>query len=271
MAQPSKKLWFGSDFHMESGSRMTEYKPDKELFDGLLLAGDMSYSWRIEECLEQFKHLNDFVVFTPGNHEFWDRRKEPVFMDGQIKHMRDVCRALGVHFLYNSSVRIPGTKHAIWGSPWFTDYARSNVPPEEITVSVGDYYCTLLEEKRRLAPKDHVLMNKVAQAHLEAFLIECSTEGLTPIILTHFGPCTKSNHPGYPDDQYAHYFVTDYLDKNHEKFPPGSVWIHGHTHHNVDYMIGNVRVASNQVGYKGESHSNFTYDPMKYLEVPSCD
>lgn len=30
-----------------------------------------------------------------------------------------------------------------------------------------------------------------------------------------------------------------------------NLWIHGHTHHNVDYVLGNTRIIANQRGYAG--------------------
>ena len=30
-----------------------------------------------------------------------------------------------------------------------------------------------------------------------------------------------------------------------------NLWVHGHTHHNVDYMLGSTRVITNQRGYTG--------------------
>jgi hypothetical protein len=38
------------------------------------------------------------------------------------------------------------------------------------------------------------------------------------------------------------------------------LWIHGHTHHCVDYKIGKTRVFSNQRGYPGEPDLGFKPD-----------
>ena len=43
------------------------------------------------------------------------------------------------------------------------------------------------------------------------------------------------------------------------------LWIHGHTHFNVDYKIGQTRVITNQRGYVDSLSANF--DPKLVLEV----
>jgi len=43
------------------------------------------------------------------------------------------------------------------------------------------------------------------------------------------------------------------------------LWIHGHTHYNVDYRVGSTRVLSNQLGYPSESIKDF--NPALVVEL----
>jgi hypothetical protein len=43
------------------------------------------------------------------------------------------------------------------------------------------------------------------------------------------------------------------------------LWIHGHTHYNVDYVIGSTRVLTNQRGYPDQFCKGF--DPSLVVEV----
>jgi hypothetical protein len=43
------------------------------------------------------------------------------------------------------------------------------------------------------------------------------------------------------------------------------LWIHGHTHYNVDYKIGVTRIYSNQRGYPNEMARCF--EPEKTIEI----
>jgi Icc-related predicted phosphoesterase len=85
------------------------------------------------------------------------------------------------------------------------------------------------------------------------------------VVITHMAPTFNSinkHHSGNDlDGAYASDLSNLILDN-----PNIKVWIHGHTHENVDYMVGNCRVLSNQLGYYFE-HSNRTFSGTKQIEV----
>jgi hypothetical protein len=43
------------------------------------------------------------------------------------------------------------------------------------------------------------------------------------------------------------------------------LWVHGHTHFNVDYQIGSTRILTNQRGYPSQTCGKF--DPGLVVEV----
>ena len=46
------------------------------------------------------------------------------------------------------------------------------------------------------------------------------------------------------------------------------VWIYGHSHTNIDTMIGGTRIISNQMGYVFEDeHLMNGFDPAKFIEI----
>ena len=75
------------------------------------------------------------------------------------------------------------------------------------------------------------------------------------VVVTHHSPSPLSLHPRYRADPLSAAFANrmdDRLDGSHPHafaYPP-DLWIHGHTHHCVDYTIGRTRVVSNQRGYE---------------------
>ncbi len=72
-------------------------------------------------------------------------------------------------------------------------------------------------------------------------------EDMDVVMLTHHAPCSKSIGPRTDGETDYGYFsdLSDWiLDRPQIKY-----WIHGHTHHPVDYMIGECRVLSNPRGY----------------------
>lgn len=282
MARRPKSLWFGSDFHLERFSGMGNLAqmyinamdeiPPSDCFDGLILVGDVGHSNQIAYLLQAIHDkAKTPIYYTPGNHEFWDGVRLGVTLDQQVQGMREQCEDLpDVHFLYNEGVDIPGTSSSLFMSPWFSDF-RGNEEHEKIEGCIGDYYRTLVQDgakARLLKSMDHIQMHREAVEALEKWLAEVLKKGRSPIIATHFAPSRESFHREYePTGIVAEYFCTDYLDKNYEKFPDETVWIHGHTHYNLDYQVGAVRVVSNQYGYKGEATANLTFNPLMHIKV----
>src|ERR1041385_173003 len=83
------------------------------------------------------------------------------------------------------------------------------------------------------------------------------------IIITHHAPSCGSIPPFYTGNVLNAAFASN-LDALVER---GGVplWIHGHTHHNVDYFLGSTRVLSNQRGYPDQLASGF--NPKLVVEL----
>jgi predicted phosphodiesterase len=280
------KIWFGSDFHYERFGNQTDVAvqrgniPEDAPFDYMVIAGDLGHSRYIPKLLEAIhKHSKVHVFFTPGNHEFWDGYNRGADFDEQLSLMQEELEGIeGVTFLYNQGLDIPGTNYSLFMSPWFTNLSGYDevdddlvkVLPSKIEDRIGDYHRTTVDGKP-LTAEDHIKWNKEAMNALGLWLeTDVLSKGRIPLIATHFGPSANSAHGDFPyRDLVASYFNTDYLDNGGPGyiFPPGTVWIHGHTHWNVDYMIGNVRVVTNQYGYRGEECTNNSYEFLKHIEV----
>ncbi len=52
-----------------------------------------------------------------------------------------------------------------------------------------------------------------------------------------------------------------------KKHPSIKWWVHGHVHHNNDYMVHQCRVASNPHGYN-HSELNSNFNPSFELDIP---
>jgi hypothetical protein len=80
---------------------------------------------------------------------------------------------------------------------------------------------------------------------------------------THHAPSPRSVPPQHAGSLMNAAFVSDLEDFVRESGV--KLWIHGHTHYNVDYSIGTTRVYSNQRGYPGEVVPGFK--PRAVIEV----
>lgn len=80
--------------------------------DWLLLAGDIGeLAGDIEWVLRTLRERFATVVWTPGNHDLWTRRADPVQLRGEERYqfLVDVCRGLGVI--------TPEDPYPVWDGP----------------------------------------------------------------------------------------------------------------------------------------------------------
>ncbi|MGH3153031.1 MAG: metallophosphoesterase family protein [Streptosporangiaceae bacterium] len=80
--------------------------------DWLLLAGDVGELYPdIEWALRTLAGKYTTVVWTPGNHELWTRRKDPVSLSGEHRYLAlvELCRSLGII--------TPEDPYPVWDGP----------------------------------------------------------------------------------------------------------------------------------------------------------
>ena len=77
------------------------------------------------------------------------------------------------------------------------------------------------------------------------------------IVATHYLPHRHSIHPKYEGDRFNPAFVSDLA---HLVRLPVALWIHGHTHESLDYVVNGTRVVCNPRGYL-PMEPNPAFDP----------
>lgn len=81
------------------------------------------------------------------------------------------------------------------------------------------------------------------------------------IIMTHHAPTKLSVHERYVGHPINVCFVNDFRDRIEAMEKPPKLWIHGHTHDAMDYMVGLTRVICHPRGYPHEAHHK-GYQPL---------
>ena len=197
------------------------------------------------------------VVFVAGNHEFYKS-----FMSSSLDAASKIAPANGVHFLENSCVTIDGV--VFCGATLWTDFDLFGQNTREfamrrVKVAMNDYSQIKFQKQPYLGLQPAQTYKK----HVESLrFLERSIErnlGKKIVLVTHHAPSMRSVESKYRNDIVTTAFASN-LDEFIETKQP-SLWVHGHVHHQVDYVIGRTRVLANPKGYFGEaSVPNFIPD-----------
>ena len=100
-------------------------------------------------------------------------------------------------------------------------------------------------ENRVLRARDTARLHSESVAWLRGALARCNRA--RTIVVTHHAPSPRSAPPHHADSPLKAAFASDLDSLIEQSGVP--LWIHGHTHYNVDYLIGSTRVLTNQRGY----------------------
>jgi predicted phosphohydrolase len=224
------KLRIASDIHLEfhkdSGTKfITELV--KGDFDVLCLAGDVNTSSQIYKSLEYITSLVECpVLFTPGNHEFWGKASRKTVLD-DLNRLEDIRTNFilldNKHYEYKNQRFVGATL-------WFDHESY----PERYDNSMNDFHKI----------QDLYGWIKEEAKEDELFLSGCNSND---IVMSHYLPHENSVHSNFKYDVINRFYLHD-VSKMIEMNQP-KLWIHGHTHFSMDYLVGNTRVISNPYGY----------------------
>lgn len=242
-----------SDLHLEFGP----YVPVAVEADVVVLAGDIHTLGRSVGWAR--RNFAGRVLIVPGNHEYYG---------GHLHRTLNQMRAASddrVTVLDRQSVVIGGVRFVCatgWAELRSTgSYMEAWMAARE---RMNDYVairCQLRgREFARLTPEYAAAASVHARQWLEMALAE-PFDGPT-VVVTHHAPSLRS----LPPDRLPHPLDASYANDWEHLFGPAvALWLHGHTHHPVDYTVNGTRVVSNPHGYPDAIPDAF--DPTMVLEV----
>jgi predicted phosphodiesterase len=229
-----------SDLHLGLGEG---YRPALAPADAVVVAGDVGMGLRLVDWTAGAFAGPRIVV--PGNHDF----------DGTVvdAHRRALARRAAerdVTLLDDGEATVCGVRFL--GCTLWTDFLLfGDVPAVADTVRAAypDFRTLLRADGRRSTPADLAERHAASLAWLSAALGRGGGE--STVVVTHFAPSARSLRPDRAASPLSAAFAAA-LDGLVEA-SGAALWVHGHTHHAVDYRIGGTRVISNPRGYPGES------------------
>lgn len=254
------KIHILDDIHLEFGKWSREVDIAAIDADVTVLAGDIGVGLAGLEWALGFAHP---VIYVMGNHEFYGQRP----MIDLWRKAREKVAGTHVHLLENDVAVIDNVRFL--GATLWTDFALLGADARaDAMKAVGqdmNDYDQISVSGRRSSPRWDPVEGRMARRgesltpqyvldrHQEsrAFLEMALSTNPGPaahktVVVTHHAPSALSLDPLSPDPLDVAY--ASHLDNLVAK---ADLWIHGHTHHPVDYRIGKARVVSNPRGYVG--------------------
>ena len=242
------KIRLLSDLHLEFTDEKYINIPEGEV---LILAGDICLAEEIDECYTFFYQCvekYDKVYYVMGNHEHYysDYRKTSNLIKSSLPK--------GITLLQNQSEYYNGV-HFVGATLW-TDFRGDGVAIEEARSYMNDYHLI-----HGFTPEKAMQENDNTKEWLNQ-CVPMLKKGPV-VVITHHPPSESSVKGRYVRMTPSYSNKMDKFIKDH---PNITSWVHGHVHHNSDYMIEQCRVMSNPMGYTG-SEMNATFDVNFEFEV----
>jgi len=198
------------------------------------------------------------VIYILGNHEFY-RHSLP----GLTETLKRETDGSHIYLLENSAIEIKG--YTFLGCTLWTDFqlARNAEAAMQSAESIMSDYSIIQfsAEGRVLRARDTARLHSESIVWLQTALAK--TDRARTIIVTHHAPSSRSEAPYHANNPLNAAFASNLDSLVEQSRVP--LWIHGHTHYNVDYMIGSTRVLTNQRGYPDQLCKGF--DPSLIIEV----
>ena len=215
----------------------------------VILAGDID---RGRNGLDWIRHWfpDRPVLYVLGNHEYY-RHALPALT---LELMQETA-GTNIHLLENQAVELFG--YAFLGCTLWTDFLAGGnalTAMQEANSLINDFRLIRnSNEHRRLRAQDIARVNEDSVAWLRRELAKHDPQ--RTVVVTHHAPSLRSGEPRYQGSALTAAFLSK-LDALVETSGV-PLWVHGHTHYNVNYHLGSTRVLSNQRGYPSQLCKGF--------------
>lgn len=254
------KIQYMSDLHLElhENSRYVKHEQFPVTGDVLVLAGDIFYLKDKVEPLTNFWKWASAnyrqVLLVPGNHEYYNH--------GDVMEHGLQWRWMfkeNVGFYQNQVVRIDDTDF-IMSTLW----SEIN-PADEYFVWKGmNDFRQIKFNGKLLQTEDFNQMHAYCLDFIRKSVRESTAEHI--VVVTHHLPTRRVVSAQYLDSVINSALATEldgFISESRINY-----WIYGHSHTNIDAVVGGTHVVCNQLGYVfANEHLMSGFDAGKFFEI----
>jgi len=284
----SMKIKLVSDLHLEFSDINIQNDQD---YDVLILAGDIMiaeelYDHPVVPSIYEYgafadlgrkqqrvARFRDFLkrcsfqfpntIYVAGNHEFYHGK-----WNRTLTVLSEECAQFpNVYFLEAGSKKIDDVTF-IGGTLW-TDMNKGDpLTLHAVRDMMNDFRVIKKEEEgyTNLKPHDTVIRHRHMLGYIKNVVAERPDEKF--VVVGHHSPSFQSVHEQYRGETLMNGAYHSDLSEFILDRPQIKLWVHGHTHHCFDYMIGETRVVCNPRGYESDGYSEDSgWNPNIVLEV----
>lgn len=237
------KIFAISDLHLELyGSVMAMWLRVGDEFppaDVLILAGDIGKpsSPMLEELLVMLKQRYAYIVYVPGNHEYYEAKNFDRI--AVLARLRQVCERTGVHLLEKNVLDLPGGIRVVGTTLW-------SAADHEVTKYLRDFELAFRNQFDYLG--EFVDSYRWLQQQLREDSKDPDVKHT--IVVTHHLPSPALIAPKYRGSPLNTGFVTDVFDELWT--PKLRSWYCGHTHIASRHTSRDCLLVCNPLGYPDE-------------------
>jgi hypothetical protein len=208
----------------------------------------------VEWAIAESERLAKNIIYVPGNHEFYGHEYFAV-----KESIGKLCESTAVHYL-DSDIYVQDTVRFLGTTLW-TDYKADISVSQDVAMAYIDQ--NLMDHRviqfnsgdagDRFRP-EHALGIHGKELNWLVQQLQTGYQGET-VVVTHHGPHNICQHPAFPVNEMSAAFHSDLSALLAENGI--DVWAFGHTHANLDEIVLDTRIVSNQAGYPGEGVRDF--------------
>ena len=252
------KIQYASDLHLEfsDNSRYLKQNPLRPVGDILVLAGDIGYlnddNYSKHPFWDWVSDNYRQVIVAVGNHElykYFDLAKMP---QGLVCAIRD-----NVKCYYDAVVRIENVDFII-----STLWAKILLEDAYLTEHYVSDFRRILHNNEPLTWDNFNREHDKCFSFIQNEVSKSAAEHI--VVVTHHVPSFQLVSPDFTGSKINGAFTVE-LEK-YIKHSPIEYWIYGHSHRNIDKIIGKTKCVTNQLGYVSHNE-HLSFDLGKIIEL----